>query len=73
MESGVSLAEMIREYCGRWDIEKIERSTQWIAVRRDPGDGCIRIIEGHDLGSLRFHMAKAERDEPEGRVPDGTL
>jgi len=46
MREGASLAQMIREYGARWDIEKIERSTEWIAVRRDPADGCTRVIEG---------------------------
>ena len=64
MASEVSLARLIREYGDRWVIEHMEGAARWVAVRRD-GDE-IRVIGGHDLGSLRYRLGVAEREELSG-------
>jgi hypothetical protein len=62
-----SLARLLHEYGERWEIERVERSTEWIAVLRETSGGYIRIIGAHDIGALRHKMDQAERDEPEER------
>jgi len=52
MASEVSLGRLIREYGDRWVIEHMECAARWFAVRCDGDD--IRVIGGHDLGSLRY-------------------
>ena len=64
-----SLARLFREYGDRWEIEKVHRGTEWIAVLRETGGGYIRVIGAHDLGALRYKMDQAEADEPEEREP----
>ena len=60
MTGGASLAQMIREYGARWEIEHMEGSARWVAVRRDGDD--LRIIGAHDLGALRYRLGEAERE-----------
>jgi hypothetical protein len=67
MTAEASLARLFREYGDRWDIEKIARSAEWVAVQRESGGDYIRIVSGHDLGSLRYQMDQAEQEEPEER------
>jgi hypothetical protein len=56
-----SLARLFREYGDRWEIERVERGTEWVACRRD-GE-IIDIIGARDLAALRYRMEEAEREE----------
>ena len=51
MPGDASLAKLFREYGQRWEIERVERGTEWVACRRD-GE-IIDIIGARDLGALR--------------------
>jgi hypothetical protein len=62
-----SLARLLHKYGERWEIERVERSTEWVAVLRETDGGYIRIVGAHDLGALRYKMDEVERDEPEER------
>jgi hypothetical protein len=62
-----SLARLLHEYAGRWEIERVERGTEWVAVLRDTTGDYIRIVGAHDLGALRYKMDEAENDKPEER------
>jgi hypothetical protein len=66
MRRDTSLAQIIRDYGDRWEIEHTEVSTRWVAVRRDGDD--LRIIGAHDLGALRFRLAQAECDKSEDDI-----
>ncbi len=66
-----SLARLVHDKGQRWEIERVERSTVWVAVLRESGGGYIRIVGGHDLGSLRFRMDEVERDQALDHAPDG--
>jgi hypothetical protein len=59
-----SLARLLNDYAERWEIERVERSTEWVAVLRDTSGDYIRIIGAHDLGALRYKIDEAEHDEP---------
>jgi hypothetical protein len=72
MPPNFSLARLLREFGERWEIERVERSTEWVAVLRETGGDYIRIIGAHDLGALRYRMSEAEREEPEERGTDGS-
>jgi hypothetical protein len=63
MPGDASLAKLFREYGQRWEIERVERGTEWVACRRD-GD-LIDIIGARDLGALRYRMEAAEREDAE--------
>jgi hypothetical protein len=67
-----SLARLLHDYAARWEIERVERSTEWVAVLGDTSGDYIRIIGAHDIGALRHKMDEAERDEPEERKTTGT-
>jgi hypothetical protein len=67
-----SLARLLHEYTERWEIERVERGTEWVAVLRDTTGDYIRIIGAHDLGALRYKMDEADRDEPEERDATGS-
>jgi len=58
-----SLARLFREYGDRFEIERVERGTEWVACRRD-GE-FIDIIGARDLAALRYRMDAAEREEAE--------
>jgi hypothetical protein len=62
-----SLARLLNDYAERWEIERVERSTEWVAVLRDTTGDYIRIVGAHDLGALRYKMDEAENDKPEER------
>ena len=50
------------------EIERVERSTEWVAVLRESASGdYVRIVGGHDLGALRYRMDEVEHDQ----APDG--
>ena len=68
MPGDASLARLFREYGDRWEIERVERGTEWVACRRD-GE-IIDIIGARDLGALRYRMEEAEREEAEEREPN---
>ena len=68
MPGDASLAKLFREYGQRWEIERVERGTEWVACRRD-GE-IIDIIGARDLGALRYRMEEAEREEAGEREPD---
>ena len=44
MTAEASLAWLFREYGDRWDIEKVQRGTEWVAVQRESGGDYVRII-----------------------------
>ncbi len=69
MQTDASLARLFRDYGERWEIEKVQRGTEWIAVQRDTNGDYIRILGARDLSGLRYHINQAERDEPEEREP----
>ncbi|MGO9082864.1 MAG: hypothetical protein ACLQDY_28195 [Streptosporangiaceae bacterium] len=62
-----SLARLLHEYGERWEIERVERSTEWVAVLRETAGNYIRIVGAHDIGALRYKMDEVERDKPEER------
>ena len=62
-----SLARLLHEYAERWEVERVERGTEWVAVLRETSGDYIRIVGAHDLGALRYKMDEAEHDEPQER------
>jgi hypothetical protein len=62
MAGDASLARMFREHGDRWEIERVERGTEWVAVLRD-SKPVILIIGARDLAALRYRIEEAERDE----------
>lgn len=58
-----SLAALFRDHGNRWEIEKITRGSEWVAVL--PDADTIRIVTANDLGTLRFRIEQAEREEEE--------
>jgi hypothetical protein len=62
-----SLARPLHDYGDRWEIERVERNTEWIAVPRRSDADYIRIIGGRDLAALRYHIDQAERDGAQDR------
>ncbi len=72
MPGDASLAKLFREYGERWEIERVERGTEWVAVQRETSGDYIRVVGGRDLGALRYKMDQDERDEPEERQTGGT-
>jgi hypothetical protein len=59
-----SLARLFRDYGDQREIEKIPRSSEWVAVRRDARDyPCI--IAAHDLASLRHRIKEASKAHPD--------
>jgi hypothetical protein len=52
---------LFREFGQRWEIERVERGTEWVACRRDGGD--VEIIGARDVGGLRFRLERAERGD----------
>jgi hypothetical protein len=65
-----SLARVFREFGDRWEIEKVQRGTEWVAVQRETGGDYVRVVAAHDLHALRYRMNEVERDLPEEREPD---
>lgn len=65
MAGNDSLAKLYREFGDRWDIEQIPPGTKWIAVHREPGGDHIRLVAANEVGTLRFRMTQAEREQPE--------
>ncbi len=59
MPGDASLARLFREYGDRFEIERVERGTEWVACRRD-GE-FIDIIGARDLAALRYRMDAAEQ------------
>jgi len=70
MPADSSLAKLFREYGSRWEIEKVQRGTEWIAVQRDTGGDYVCIVAAHDLGALRYRIDEVECEEPEERELD---
>jgi hypothetical protein len=64
MPGDASLAKLFREHGDRWEIERVERGTEWVAVLRDSRP-VILIIGARDLAALRYRMEEAEREEAE--------
>ncbi len=65
MSGDTSLAKLFRDHGQRWEIEKITRSSEWIAIRRDKG-GLFCIVWAHDLEALRYHIEAKERQDAGG-------
>ena len=70
MRDDASLARLFREFGDRWEIEKVQRGTEWVAVQRETSGDYVRIVAGQDLGALRYWMNEVEKDEPEEREPE---
>ena len=70
MRDDASLARLFREFGDRWEIEKVQRGTEWVAVQRETSGDYVRIVAGRDLGALRYWMKEVEKDEPEERDPE---
>jgi len=66
MPGDASLARLFREYGDRWEIERVERGSEWVAVLRGSGP-VICIIGARDLAALRYRMEATEREEAEER------
>jgi hypothetical protein len=67
MPGDASLARLFRDHSERWEIERVERGTEWVACRRD--SDFIDIIGARDLAALRYRIEAAEREEAEEREP----
>jgi hypothetical protein len=63
--SDTSLAKVLSDYGERWEIEKVNRGTEWIGVLRETSGDYIRIVGAHNLDGLRYRMDLVEREEPE--------
>lgn len=61
------LAETLRQYGERWEIEHMDHRSEWIAVLRETGGDYIRIVGANNLGDLHYKMNQVERDDPEER------
>lgn len=70
MPGDASLARLFRDYSERWEIERVERGTEWVACRR--GSDFIDIIGARDLGALRYRIEEAERAEAAEHAEPGT-
>jgi hypothetical protein len=67
-----SLARMFRDFGDRWEIEKVQRGTEWVAVQRETGGDYVRVVAAHDLHALRYRINEVDRDLPEEREPEST-
>ncbi len=54
-----SLAKIFQDYGQRWVIERVTRSTEWVAVLCE--DGRHKFVWAHDLTTFRFNLEAAER------------
>ena len=70
MREEPSLARLFRDFGDRWEIEKVQRGVEWVAVQRESGGDYVRVVSGRDLDALRYWMKEVEKDEPEEREPD---
>jgi hypothetical protein len=70
MNGDASLAKVFRDFGDRWEIEKVQRGTEWIAVQRETSGDYVRVVSAHDLHALRYRMNEVERELPEEREPD---
>ena len=64
MPGDASLARLFSEYGERWEIERVERGTEWVAVLRG-SQPVIHIIGARALAALRYRMNEAEREDRE--------
>jgi len=71
MPGDASLAKLFREYGDRWEIERVERGTEWVAVLRG-SEPVLCFIGARDLAALRYRMDAAEREDAEERDGPGT-
>jgi hypothetical protein len=67
-----SLAQLLHEYSQRWEVERVDRGTEWVAVLRETSGNYMRIVGARDLDALRYKMDQVERDEPEEREANPT-
>jgi hypothetical protein len=72
MSGEASLAKVFRDFGDRWEIEKVQRGTEWVAVQRETSGDYVRVVAAHDLHALRYRMNEVERALPEEREPDTT-
>ncbi len=63
-----SLARLIQDFGQRWEIERISRSTEWVAVLCDGSRH--KFVWASELDTLRLNLESAERDEAEAGSPD---
>jgi hypothetical protein len=61
MPGEASLARLIREYGQRWEFERVQRGTEWIAVSRGP---VPHIVGARDLAGLSDQIKATEQEEP---------
>jgi hypothetical protein len=64
------LAETLRQYGERWEIEHMDHRSEWIAVQRETGGDYIRIVGANNLGDLQHKMKQIDCDQPEERETD---
>jgi len=57
----LSLARLFRDFGERWEIERVERGSEWVAVLRG-SEPIILIIGARDLAALRYRIEAAERE-----------
>jgi hypothetical protein len=48
----VSLARTLHKCGERWEIERVDRNSEWIAVYRETG-GYSQVVSARDLDALR--------------------
>ena len=53
-----TLAAVISDFGGQWQIEHIDPGSAWVALCRG-GDGLIRVVAANDLDSLRGGLGRA--------------
>ena len=70
MPGDASLARLIKDHGGTWTIEHTGAGTAWVAVRRDGDD--LRIIGAHDIGGLRYHIERVEKEDAEEQAASPT-
>jgi hypothetical protein len=56
------LAGLFREYGHRWEIERLDPGSAWVAVTRN--GSLVQVIAAHDLDELRAELKKAEAEDP---------
>jgi hypothetical protein len=58
-----TLAAVIRDFGGEWQVEHIDPGSAWIALSRGD-DGLIQVIAANDLGTLRNSLGRSQDEAP---------
>ena len=56
------LVGLFRDYGHRWEIERLDPGSAWVAVTRN--GAFVQVIAAHDLDELRAELQKAEAEGP---------